>query len=299
MLIDIIKKNFFITSFYFMACIFFSIMANATTLKEIQKRGELRHIGVLYSNFITGLGDGFSVELIKGFAKELGVKYKFVITSWTNVIEDLSGKKFKLSNGKVSIIDEVPVKGDLISCALTKLKWIENLISYSDTVFPAQTWLIARADSKLRPIKPTNNEDNDIKAVKIQLVKGVTIAGKKRTTLDGKLYNIEQYGAKIVYFNGMLSELIPYILNNNADATLYDANDALIALVKWPGKIKIIGPVSKRQELAVAFTKDAEELKKRFNSYLKKIKQNGIYYKLVKKYYPLVFKYFPDFFKNK
>ena len=61
-------------------------------LDEIRKSGELRHIGVPYANFITGLGDGLDVELIKGFSKHLGLKYKYIPSTWSTVFHDLTGK---------------------------------------------------------------------------------------------------------------------------------------------------------------------------------------------------------------
>lgn len=36
----------------------------AADLDEIKARGELRHLGIRYANFVTGSGDGFDVELV-------------------------------------------------------------------------------------------------------------------------------------------------------------------------------------------------------------------------------------------
>ena len=60
---------------------------------DVQQRGVLRHLGVPYANFVTGAGDGMDVELMKGFAGYLGVRYEYVPTSWKDVIGDLTGKK--------------------------------------------------------------------------------------------------------------------------------------------------------------------------------------------------------------
>ena len=74
--------------------------------------------------------------------------------------------------------------------------------------------------------------------------------------------------------------------------------DALVALQKWPGKVKIIGPVSDIQDMAVAFAKDSPELRSSFNAFLNTCKQDGTYARLVKKYYPFAFDYFPRFFEK-
>lgn len=84
-----------------------------------------------------------------------------------------------------------------------------------------------------------------------------------------------------------------------SDATLLDVADVLVALRKWPGQIKILGPISKQQEMGVAFPKDAPELCQAFASFYDKIKRDGTYQALVKKYYPDVFDYFPEFFTSK
>lgn len=39
-------------------------LAARADLKEIQARGEMRHLGIPYANFVTGAGDGFDVELM-------------------------------------------------------------------------------------------------------------------------------------------------------------------------------------------------------------------------------------------
>ena len=80
-------------------------------LSEIKERGVLRHLGVPYAHFVTGSGDGMDVEMVKLFAKHLGVRYEYVKTSWKDVIGDLSGKKVKSRGKDVEILGHVPVKG--------------------------------------------------------------------------------------------------------------------------------------------------------------------------------------------
>jgi ABC-type amino acid transport substrate-binding protein len=287
----------------FIALCFFTIITShifpsqAKTLKQIQQEGELKHLGVPYANFVTGLGDGLSVEVIQMFAHELGVKYKYIRTSWKMVIPDLIGHQVKPKGDNVELLESVPIRGDIIANGLTKLPWREKVLLYSDPTFPTQVWIIASASSSLQPIQPSGNIDKDIAAVKKQL-KGKTILGKKKTCLDGQLYGIEKAGARFVHWKGALSDLAPAVINGLADATLLDVPDALIALEKWPGEIKVIGPVSPPQVMGVAFPRDAQDLRAAFNKFLAKIKKNGQYFSLVKKYYPVVFDYFPEFFQK-
>ena len=92
-----------------------TITANAEDLPEIQAAGVLRHLGIPYANFVTGSDDGMDVELIKGFAKHLGVRYEYVKTGWGTVVEDLIGKKVTMVNGQAVLGETVPVKGDLVA----------------------------------------------------------------------------------------------------------------------------------------------------------------------------------------
>lgn len=64
----------------------------AADLAEIKQRGEIRHLGIRYANFVTGAGDGLDVELMQGFAKRIGVSYKLVYSDFYSVIRDLLGK---------------------------------------------------------------------------------------------------------------------------------------------------------------------------------------------------------------
>ena len=96
-------------------------------------------------------------------------------------------------------------------------------------------------------------------------------------------------------FAGSLNELAPALLANEAELTLLDVPDALVALQKWPGEIKVIGPVSELQDMAPAFRPGDDALREAFNSYLAELKVNGRFRSLVLEYYPFVVDYFPDF----
>jgi len=271
--------------------------ASGADLPEIKKRGVLRHLGVPYANFVTGSGDGMDVELIKRFAEHLGVRYEYVKTGWKNVIGDLTGKKIQSEGSVVTILGEVPVKGDLIANGLTKIPWRQKVVDYSTPTFPTQVWLVARADSTMKPIKPTGDIDKDIAQVK-ELLKERCVLGKAKTCLDPSLYRLQETGAQIKLFSGNLNELAPAVIQGEAEATILDVPDALIALEKWPGKIKVIGPISSKQEMGVAFAKTSSELREAYNRFFEKCKADGTYKSLVKKYYPGVFMYYPEFFEK-
>lgn len=266
-------------------------------LAQIKKDGVLRHLGVPYSNFVTGSGDGFSADLIRGFAEKLGVRYEFVETDWKNVISDLTGKMYEVGAGDPVITGTHQRRGDLIANGLTILPWRNFLIDYSNPTFPSGVWLIAGANSPLKPIIPTGDLLKDIKKVKSR-IKGVSILCMLGTCLDPALYNLEKTGAKLVQVSIKMNEFAPAVVNQRAQASLLDVADALIALEKWPGKIKVIGPLSPPQEMGVGFRKEDCELRKEFNKYLADQRANGRHMELVVRYYPDATFYFPDFFSS-
>ncbi len=266
-------------------------------LDEVLKAGELRHLGIVYANFVTADQTGLDVELMQLFAEHLGVRYKFVETNWTNIITDLTGQVIKPNGDDVKITGSGPIRGDIIATGFTMLNWRKKIVDFSEMTFPTGVWLIARADSKLQPIVPTGNITKDIEAVKKKLV-NVSVLGLKGSCLDTSLYNLEQAGATIQHFplDRDLSEMIPSVIAKQADTTLMDVPVALIALEKWPGQIKIIGPISDPQIMACAFPKTSPKLREEFNNFFKKCKEDGTYRHLVEKYYPSLFVYYPDSF---
>lgn len=270
----------------------------AGDLKEVEEKGVLRHLGVPYANFVTGSGDGLDVEMVKLFAEHLGVRYEYVETTWDEVIADLSGKQVRPVGDEVEIIGEVPVKGDIAATGLTILPWREKVIDYSEPTFPNQVWLIARADAPLNPIQPSGDVEKDIAAVKAQL-KGRHIMGMADTCLDPVLYGLDQTGAVCTSFQGSVNELVPAVINGEATGTIQDVADALLAVEKWPGKVKIIGPVSVMQNMGYGFSKNSPELRAAFNRFFKQCMDDGTYNRIVEKYYPAIFNYYPEFFAVK
>lgn len=268
--------------------------AAANSVEAVKERGVLRHLGIPYANFVTGAGDGMDVELMQGFAEWLGVDYRYVQTDWSSAIGDLTGVNVKSGMNGIERLGEVEVKGDVIANGMTVIPWREQVVAFGETTFPTQVWLMSRADSEVSPIKPTNSLAQDIVQTK-SVLDGKTLLGKLDTCLDPALYDIERTGARISLFDGTLNELAPAILNNESEFTLLDVPDALVALQKWPGEIKVIGPVSEPQEMAPAFRPGDTELRDAFDRYLAERRADGSFDRLVLKYYPFVTDYFPDF----
>ena len=276
----------------------FTSQAWGSDIATVKKNGVLRHLGVPYANFITGSGDGLDVELMQLFARHLNVRYEYVKTDWPTIIQDLTGKIVKPSGNMVQVIGQAPIKGDVIANGFTILPWREKVVLFSVPTFPTQVWLMTRSDSPITPIRPTGTLEQDIVQTK-NLLKGRRLLGKSGTCLEPSLYALESIVSEQILFPGNLNELAPAVMNGDAETALLDVPDALVALGKWGGQIKIIGPISDVQEMAPAFTLDGNDLRDAFNAFYKQLIKDGTYQSLVKKYYPAVFSYFPEFFPVK
>ena len=268
--------------------------AAAGGLAEVKERGVLRHLGIPYANFVTGAGDGMDVELMRAFAAHLGVRYEFVQSDWGDIISDLIGRKVKSKGDDYEILREAPVRGDVIANGMTVIPWRTKVVSFADPTFPTQVWLVSRADLPVSPITPSAVLDKDIAATKA-LMPRRTLLGKANTCLDPELYDIKATGAKVAMFKGTLNEMAPALINGESELTLLDVPDALVALQKWPGEIKVIGPVSERQDMAPAFRPADKDLRDAFNRFLKELKASGEFRRIALAYYPFVIDYFPDY----
>lgn len=280
-----------------LALLSFPLTTYARDLPEVLDAGVLRHLGIPYANFVTGSGDGLDVELMKGFAAHLGVEYRFVESDWTRVFGDLTGRHARRGENGAELLDTAPIIGDVIANGMTELPWRKDVVNFSNPTFPSSVWLIARAESGLMPIKPSGSLEADIAAVKDSL-DGHSVLALENTCLDPALYRMSETRANVRLPGKKLNlnEMAPAILNHEAETTLLDVPDALIALEKWPGQLKVIGPISGYQLMGAGFRKDSPKLLEAFNLYLEKIRRDGSYNRIVKKYYPSVFVYYANFF---
>ncbi len=287
------------------ACSLLASAVSARDLPEVLKNGVLRHLGVPYAHFVIVTADGvkgLDVELMQRFAKHLGVRYQWVETSWTDVFGDLTGHRVQPTSDSddVRIIGATAVRGDIIANGLTILPWREKVVRYSEPTFPTGVWLIARAASPIKPIRPSGDILTDIRQVK-KLLAGHSLLAMKGTCLDPELYGLSSIPIDIRYRSARenLKDIAPAVIQGRAETALLDIPDALVALQRWPGEIKVIGPVSPPQRMGVAVAKSSPRLLSEFNKFFRQLWASGAYDKLVRKYYPSVYLYLGDFFKSK
>jgi len=75
------------------------------------------------------------------------------------------------------------VNGDVIAHAMTILPEREELVSFGAPAFASQIWLLARHDSSVNPIIPTDNVELDITDVG-DCMQGMELLGIADTGLD-------------------------------------------------------------------------------------------------------------------
>jgi ABC-type amino acid transport substrate-binding protein len=274
----------------------------AVEVEDIRKRGVLRHLGITYAHFVRETHDGMDgldVELMQLFAKHLGVRYELVRTTWSKAIGDLTGQIAHFDRDSVVITGKSDIKGDILANGFTILDWRKKVVNFSVPTFPTGVWLVARADSSIKPIVPSGDIKTDIKQV-MALLRGRSVLTMKGTCLDPRLYNLDAAGADIRFYTKSenVNEIAPAMINGASEATLLDIPDAMVALQKWPGEIKIIGPVSEQQLMAAAVDTSSLTLLAEFNRFFESYWKDGAYEALVRKYYPSVFIYLGDFFNE-
>jgi ABC-type amino acid transport substrate-binding protein len=225
------------------------------------------------------------------------VSYKLVYSDFYSVIRDLLGKDVVRKNGEVTLAGDYPIKGDVISTGFTVLPWREAILLYSEPTLPSQVLLVAPAESDLQPIEDGADLAADIANTR-KAIGSKSVLVMERTCLDPTNYGLVNVGIDLKAYNksANLNEMVPAMLNKEAELTLLDVPDAILDLRKWAGKIKILGPISDRQMLATAFPKDAPALRDEFNAYLSDVKASGVYDRLVDKYYPGIRRFFPEYF---
>ena len=294
------SRNIAVICQVILGCFFalLSMLGNAQDLAEIRERGVLRHLGVPYARFVTGNGEGLDVEIVQLFAKHIGVRYEYVPADWSNVIQDLIGHDLEFKP-TMRAVGKRPIRGDIIGNGLTILPSRQLVIDYSVPTFPSAVWLMARADLSVTPISPSGDLATDIKATKAKLSQGLTFV-MDNSCLDPKLYDIEGKGYRLQRYtmSTNINDVVPAMLKKESEMTLLDVPDIIDAMEKWPGQIKVIGPVSEEQRMGAGFRKSSPALRQAFDEFFVKLQEDGTYMSLVRKYFRSAPRYLPTYFRN-
>ncbi len=245
--------------------------ADNNLLNAIKKRGKL----IVTTNYNSidyfiykGLPMGFQLELMKAFAKHLGVKPEFIITN--NLASNLS----LLATERC----------DIIANNITITRDRKKLLDFSSPINQTRQVLIQR--------NPYYQVDTNIKKTllirNILNLGGKTVYVMKNSVHFDRLLNIQNEigdSIHIVAVDTMDSEqLMEMVASAKIDYSIADENFAQVNKTYYKN-LDIQTPISFPQNLAWAVRKHSDSLLITLNNWIREFKQTKEYHNIYDKYY--------------
>ncbi|WP_409304820.1 transporter substrate-binding domain-containing protein [Peribacillus sp. SCS-155] len=197
---------------------------------------------------------GIDIELINAIAKDQGFKIELSPMDFGGIIPAMQSGELDVAIAGMSITDER-----------------KKVVDFSTPYFDAGLTLVV------------NKDNSDIQSV--DDLKGKTVAVKKGTT--GAKYatdNASKAGFKVVQFNDSPA-MFQEVSNGNADVLIEDYPVIAYAIAQKDLGLKIVGERLNGDQYGIAVLKgENQDLLKKINNGLKKLKENGKYDEIVKKY---------------
>ncbi len=236
-------------------------------LDKIKKRGSLVAIidNSSTSYFLyRGQPMGYEYELLSLLAKELDVRLELLITT------DVEDAMIKLNLGQ----------GDLIAHSLPITAKRKAHVAFTEHHNEVQQVLVQR--------KPDlKQEDQEIIRNPLDL-EGKTVYVKKGSAYEVRLHNLnEEIGGniKVKTVDGIDTEtLIAQVAKAEIDYTIVDEDVAKVSNIYHPN-LDVNTAVSFPQKIAWATRKNAPELLKTVNTWIRKMKKKTEYYVIYNKYF--------------
>ncbi|NOU72891.1 transporter substrate-binding domain-containing protein [Paenibacillus sp. LMG 31458] len=197
---------------------------------------------------------GIDIDLINAIAKEEGFEVELKPMNFKGIIPAITSKQLDGAIAGISITDER-----------------KQVVGLSDPYYQAGLSLIVREDNT------TIKTPEDLKGKVIAIKKGT--AGAKLADEYGK-----KYGATVKYFDDSPA-MYQEVANKNADVTIEDFPVISYKIAVDPNsKLKIVGDRLNGDNYGIAVSKENEELMKKINDGLKKVKANGKYDEIISTY---------------
>ena len=197
---------------------------------------------------------GIDIDLIKEIAKVEGFDVELKPMDFKGIIPAIQAKQLDGAIAGISITDER-----------------KKILDFSEPYYQAGLSLVVRDDNS------TIKSPEDLKGKKIAIKKGTTGAKFAQELAD-------KYGATVTHFDDSPA-MFQEVVNGNADVTLEDFPVVSYKLAIDPNShLKIVGDRLNGDWYGIAVQKGNEELLKKINDGLKKLKENGSYDKIIEKY---------------
>ncbi|MCK3683712.1 transporter substrate-binding domain-containing protein [Maribellus sp. YY47] len=214
---------------------------------------------------------GYEYELLKRFAKHLGVE---VNISVSNNIDTMF---YQLGEGNV----------DLIAHGLTVTNERKKKVTFSDYLYLTHQVLVQRKPENYRKMKWSEVQASLVHDA-IELI-GDTVSVSANTSYFARLANLsEEIGGEIHIdtLPGDLStdKIIEMVANGEIKYTVADNNIASINASYYP-ELDIRVPISFSQRMAWALRPQSKELEKALNEWIKTMKDGVAYYAIYNKYF--------------
>ncbi|MFV0593071.1 MAG: transporter substrate-binding domain-containing protein [Draconibacterium sp.] len=272
----------FMTFFVFSSCGGFRDR-KAEKEKEIRIRHDLPQIledGVLkvitpYSStsyfLYRGQAMGYEYDLLKRFAKHLGVELSIVVSN------NIDTMFYQLGEGNV----------DLIAHGLTITNERKKTVTFSDYLYLTHQVLVQRKPQNYRKMKWSEVQASLVHDA-IELI-GDTVSISANTSYFSRLANLsEEVGGEIYVdtLSGDLStdKIIEMVANGEVKYTVADDNIASINASYYP-ELDIRVPISFSQRMGWALRPQSKELEKALNEWIKTMKNGVEYYAIYNKYF--------------
>jgi len=229
------------------------------TLAAIKKRDKLI-AGVKYDTNLFGLKDpgtgkveGFDIDIAKAIAKDiLGDENKIELKEVT-------------SQTRIPMLDKGDI--DMIVATMTITEERKKQVNFSDVYFKAGQSLLVKKGSGITGVTDLG------KGKKVIAVKGSTSAKNIREKApDAEVIELGNY-----------AEAFTALKAGKGDALTTD-NSILIGMTKQDSGYELVGGLFTDEPYGIAIKKGDDELTKKVNEVLKKLKDNGEYDKIYKKW---------------
>jgi membrane-bound lytic murein transglycosylase F len=199
---------------------------------------------------------GFEYDLAKEFAGYLGVELEVLNPSWEGLVDALNSGE-----------------GDFIAASWTitpsRMKKVNFSIPYLSI---RQQVLLHKNNNEIKSL-------DDLRGKTVHLRRGTSYEKKvKELNKQGFAINIEYYA------DTPTEELIRMVSEKEIRITIADSNIAMLNRRYYPD-VKIAFPLEDLQSIGWAVKKGEDALRKKINSFFKKIREDGTFDKIYNKYY--------------
>ncbi|WP_461207084.1 ABC transporter substrate-binding protein [Clostridium sp. DL1XJH146] len=204
-------------------------------------------------NFIDENGDltGFDIDIANAIAKEIGVKSKPITTTWDGIIAGLTGKKFDMIIGSMSITEER-----------------QKQVNFTTPYYYDGAQFFAIKGSGLNSIE-------DLQDGKVGVVTGTTF----HDALN-EMDNIKE----ILQFESDVDNIMA-AEQGRSDGLVTGKFVGLQAPEKYDVDLEPVGQLLYAEEIGIAIRKDDTKLLEEVNAALAKIVEDGTYEEISNKWF--------------